>query len=94
MLRIEIFKENERAEPRTINGKNGKPPRTIYEQTAYVYLGGKFPVEMKLGLQEGQPPYAPGIYTPHSSSYLVNPFGGLELKKYGLIIEPLEAPEL
>ncbi|BCK08467.1 hypothetical protein VCSRO17_3110 [Vibrio cholerae] len=29
MLRIEIFKENERAEPRTINGKDGKPPRTF-----------------------------------------------------------------
>ncbi|TXX54626.1 G5P family DNA-binding protein, partial [Vibrio cholerae] len=52
--------------------------------------GGKFPVEMKLGLEEGQPPYAAGLYTPHSSSYVVNAFGGLELKKYGLTIEPLE----
>ncbi|EKF9234800.1 hypothetical protein O1B32_003687, partial [Vibrio cholerae] len=40
-----------------------------------------------------QPPYAAGIYTPHSSSYVINNFGGLELKKFGMVIEPLE-PEL
>ncbi|EJV9415971.1 hypothetical protein D8T51_22930 [Vibrio vulnificus] len=90
MLKIEVFKENECIETRTIKGKDDKPDRVIYEQTAYVYLGGKFPVEMKLSLKEGQPPYAPGIYTPHSSSYVVNNFGGLELKKYGLTIEAVE----
>ncbi len=26
-----------------------------------------------------------------SASYIVNNFGGLELKKFGMIIEPLEA---
>ncbi|ENQ8650671.1 G5P family DNA-binding protein [Vibrio fluvialis] len=94
MIKIEIFKEDERVHTRTIPGKDGKAPRVITEQTAYAYLGGKFPVEMKLSLDEGQPPYAPGAYTPHSSSYVVNNFGGLELKKYGLMIEPLDAPDL
>lgn len=94
MLKIEVFPEDERISTRVIQGKDGKPPRNIYEQTAYAYLGGKFPVEMKLSLEEGQPPYATGTYTVHSSSYLVNNFGGLELKRYGLLIEPLEAPEL
>ncbi|EGQ9187738.1 hypothetical protein O1C43_003677 [Vibrio cholerae] len=93
MLKIEVFKENERVETRTIKGKEDKPSRVIYEQTAYVYLGGKFPVEMKLGLEEGQPPYAAGLYTPHSSSYVVNTFGGLELKKFGMLIEPLEVEQ-
>ncbi|WP_337222972.1 single-stranded DNA-binding protein, partial [Vibrio alginolyticus] len=52
MLKIEIFKEDERLITRTIPGREGKAPRTIYEQTAYAYLGGKFPVEMKLSLDE------------------------------------------
>ncbi|EMB49131.1 hypothetical protein D908_15324 [Vibrio mimicus CAIM 602] len=30
-----------------------KRTRRPVEQTAYVYLGGKFPVEMKIGLDEG-----------------------------------------
>lgn len=90
MLKIEIFKEDERLITRTIPGREGKPGRTIYEQVAYAYLGGKFPVEMKLSLDEGQPPYSSGNYTVHSSSYAVNNYGGLELKRFGLTIEPLE----
>ncbi|AUB85743.1 single-stranded DNA-binding protein [Vibrio anguillarum] len=68
MIKIEIFKENENFQTSTIPGKEGKPSRTIYEQTAYAYLGGKFPVQMKLSLEEGQPPYVAGEYTVHSSS--------------------------
>ncbi|MDN3610039.1 G5P family DNA-binding protein [Vibrio ostreicida] len=90
MLKIEIFPEDSQFQTRTIPGKDGKAPRTIYEQTAYAYLGGKFPVQMKLSLEEGQPPYAAGDYTVHSSSFVVNNFGGLELKRFGMIIEPLE----
>ncbi|MZI93249.1 hypothetical protein F9817_08570 [Vibrio sp. CAIM 722] len=94
MLTIEIFKEDERINTRTIPGREGKPARVIYEQTAYAHLGGKFPVEMKLGLDEGQPPYAPAKYTVHSSSFIVNNFGSLELKRFGLTLEPLEAPKI
>ncbi|HCG5238718.1 TPA: hypothetical protein NJZ22_003961 [Vibrio parahaemolyticus] len=35
-----------------IPGKDDKASRTIYEQIAYAYLGGKFPVEMKLSLEK------------------------------------------
>jgi len=90
MLKIEIFTENVNFQTRTIPGKDGKAPRTIYEQTAYAYLGGKFPVEMKLSLDEGQPAYVAGEYAVHSSSYVVNNFGGLELKRFGLLITPLD----
>ncbi|WP_158107360.1 single-stranded DNA-binding protein [Vibrio furnissii] len=90
MIKIEVFPENVRVETRTIQPKDDKPARTIYEQEAYAYLGGKFPVQMKLTLEKGQEPYSAGIYTPHSSSYVVNNFGSLELKRYGIIIEPLE----
>lgn len=90
MLKIEVFPEDTNIQTRTIQGKDGKPPRTIYEQTCYAYLGGKFPVQMKISLEEGQPAHVAGLYTPHSSSYVINNFGSLELKKYGMIIEPLE----
>lgn len=85
-----MFPENVNIQTRTIPGKEGKPGRTIYEQIAYAYLGGKFPVEMKLSLEEKQPAYVAGEYTVHSSSFTVNNYGGLELKRFGLTIEPLE----
>ncbi|MDB1126281.1 single-stranded DNA-binding protein [Vibrio algarum] len=90
MLKIEIFPEDTTIQTRTIQGKEGKAPRTIYEQTAYAYLGGKFPVQMKLSLDEGQSAYTAGIYTVHSNSFIVNNYGGLELKRFGMTIEPLE----
>lgn len=90
MLKIEIFPENETIEIRTIPAKDDKPSRNIYEQIAYVYLGGKFPVEMKISLEKNQAPYAPGIYTMHSSSFVVNQYGALELKRFGQLITPLE----
>ncbi|EKO3551259.1 G5P family DNA-binding protein [Vibrio fluvialis] len=89
MLKIEIFPENERIETRTIPAKDDKPGRTIYEQLAYAYLGGKFPVEMKLGLEQGQPAYVAGLYTIHPSSFVINQYGSLELKRFGLLIEPI-----
>ncbi|MFA0688431.1 single-stranded DNA-binding protein, partial [Vibrio sp. 10N.222.49.A10] len=38
MLKIEVFKEDVIVTPRTMPGKDGKPPRTIYEQDAYAHL--------------------------------------------------------
>ncbi|SON52710.1 single-stranded DNA-binding protein [Vibrio tapetis] len=93
MLKIEIFKEDIKSTPRTMPGKDGKPPRTIYEQDAYVFLEGRFPTLTKVQLEEGQPPYQAGLYTFHASSYIVNHFNTVELKKYGKMIVPME-PEL
>lgn len=93
MLKIEIFPEDAQFQTRTIPGKDGKASRTIYEQTAYAYLGGKFPVEMKLSLDEGQPAYIAGLYSVHSNSYVVNNFGGLELKRFGLLLESISNEE-
>ncbi|WP_064604185.1 single-stranded DNA-binding protein [Photobacterium sp. J15] len=90
MLKIEVFQDDVKTNVRTMPGKDGKPPRTIYEQEAYAHIGGRFPTLMKLQLEEGQPPYAAGEYTVHSSSFIVNNFGGLELKRFGQVIEPLE----
>lgn len=90
MIKIEIFKEDERVETRTSRAKDDKPARTFFEQAAYAYLGGKFPTLIKLSLEEGQPPHVAGLYTLHSSSYVVNNFGALELKRFGQLITSLE----
>lgn len=90
MLKIEIFKDDEKILTRTMPGKDGKPPRTIYEQDAYAHLSGRFPTLMKLQLEEGQPAYVAGNYTVHSSSFVVNNFGSLELKRFGQLIVPVE----
>ncbi|MBB1381416.1 hypothetical protein H5071_05405 [Shewanella sp. SR41-2] len=89
MLKIEVFQEDVNVTGRNMPPKDGKPGRTIYEQIAYAYLGGKFPVQMKLQVSEPSQPYTAGEYEIDSSSYVVNNFGGLELKRFGLKITPM-----
>ncbi|MBF9000482.1 single-stranded DNA-binding protein [Vibrio nitrifigilis] len=84
-----MFPENVNVETRNIPAKDNRPARVICEQVAYVHLGGKFPVEMKLQLEQNQPAYTAGTYGVHPSSFSVNQFGGLELKRFGLVIESL-----
>lgn len=93
MLKIEIFEDDVKIITRTMPGKEGKPPRTIYEQDAYAHLSGRFPTQMKIQLEEGKEPHAAGLYTIHSSSFIINNFGGLELKRFGQVIEPLRNNE-
>tara|TARA_Y100001956_G_scaffold76079_1_gene84850 strand:- start:814 stop:1095 length:282 start_codon:yes stop_codon:yes gene_type:complete len=93
MLKVEIFPEHEQIETRTIPSRDDKPARVIYEQIAYAYLGGKFPVEMKLSLDEGEQPYKVGVYTVDSSSFTINNYGKLELKKYGIKLLPMESAQ-
>ncbi|SHO23580.1 Putative helix-destabilizing protein (RstB1-phage) [Moritella viscosa] len=90
MLQIEIFPENVALITRTLPSKDGKPGRSFNEQIAYAHLGGKFPVEMKLSVQDGQLPYGVGIYSVDASSFAINNYGGLELKRFGLKIKPYE----
>ncbi len=52
MLKIEIFPEDVKVATRTTKPKDDKPGRDIYEQDAYAYIGGKFPVQMKLQLEK------------------------------------------
>ena len=47
MLKIEIFPEDVRVATRTTKPKDDKPGRDIYEQDAYAYIGGKFPVHLR-----------------------------------------------
>lgn len=89
MLKIEVFQEDVNINTRTMPPKDGKPGRTIYEQTAYAYLGGKFPVQMKLQVENPAAMYPAGEYQIDASSFIVNNFGGLELKRFGLTISQL-----
>jgi len=86
MLKIEVFQEDVTVIARSMPPKDGKPGRTIYEQRAYAYLGGKFPVQMKLQVEDPTKTYQAGEYEIDSSSFVVNNFGGLELKRFGLTI--------
>lgn len=90
MFKIEVFPENVALITRTMQPRDGKPGRTFYQQIAYAHLGGKFPVEMKLQVQDGEPPYAAGIYSLDSSSFTINTYGGLELKRFGVTIKTME----
>ncbi|GGI93582.1 single-stranded DNA-binding protein [Shewanella gelidii] len=90
MLIIEVFPEHLGVKSRSMPGKDGKPGRAIHEQIAYAYLGGKFPVEMKLQVESPADAYPAGKYQIDSSSFIVNNFGGLELKRFGLTISPVE----
>ncbi|MCH4294418.1 G5P family DNA-binding protein [Shewanella sp. 3B26] len=92
MLKIEVFQEDAKIHTRTMPPKDGKPGRTLHEQVAYAYLGGKFPVQMKLQVDEGVP-YSAGMYTVDSSSFMVNNFGGLELKRFGMKLVACESSQ-
>ena len=84
MFKIEVFQEDVTVTARNMPPKDGKPGRTIYEQTAYAHLGGKFPVQMKLQVEDPTKTYPAGEYQIDSSSFVINNFGGLELKRFGL----------
>lgn len=90
MLKIEVFQEDVGVNARNMPPRDGKPGRTIYEQTAYAYLGGKFPVQMRLQVNSPAEAYLAGKYEVDNSSFIVNNFGGLELKRFGLTISPIE----
>ncbi|CAK2226811.1 Single-stranded DNA-binding protein [Vibrio crassostreae] len=84
-LLVEIFKENEVIDPRTVPTKNG--PMTFYSQIGYVDLGGKFPVEFQIPLQDGQPFYTAGKYNVlMSKSCSVSQHGRLEFAREMFLI--------
>ncbi len=89
MLKIEIFQEDVNVTTRTTSPKDDRPGRTFYEQTAYAHLGGKFPVQMKLQVENPASVYPAGIYEINASSFMVNNYGGLELKRFGFTISKL-----
>ncbi|MDP5146533.1 hypothetical protein ORI98_08795 [Shewanella sp. ULN5] len=66
-----------------------KAARTFYQQTAYTYLGGKFPVQLTLQVASPAEVYLAGEYTLDSANFIVNNFGSLELKRFGQTLSKL-----
>lgn len=90
MLKITVFKENENVQERHIEARADKPARTIRSQVAYVHLGGKFPVEMSLNLDDGQAAYPAGEYEVQPESFQVNQYGSLEIRRFDFFIAPVK----
>lgn len=88
-LIIEIFKENEVIDSRTLPANEKRGELTLYSQVAYAHLGGKFPVETSVSLEDGQPAYAAGKYLVHQSSFRVGQYDRLEFDRK-LILVPLD----
>lgn len=78
-LIIEVFKENESLDIREgISPKTQKPWKMI-TQIGYAHTGDKFPIQMKIKMQDGQPFYVAGKYDLSPTSLTVNPYGDLEV---------------
>jgi len=82
-MRILVKSTNLRV--KTFEAKNGKPGREITEQQAALDVGGEFPLPFWLSVPHDKP-YAPGLYDFDPSSFRGNPFGGIELNPYNLLL--------
>ena len=91
-LIVEIFKENECLDVREgTSVKTGKPWKQI-SQIGYAHLGGKFPVETAIPMQDGQSFYKAGKYQVHYSSFKVGDFNKLEFGR-DIILVPLDGKD-
>jgi hypothetical protein len=89
MLKIEFDTLDCQLQSRVLAGKEGKPSRTMYWQVGYMYTGGRYPVQVQIGLEEGQPAYPAGEYFLHPSSFQTDSYNKPELKKFGLVLSPI-----
>lgn len=62
---------------------------TINEQAAYMHIGQPYPVQIKINLENGQPPYQPGNYDLHPQSFSADRFGGISVRPL-LVARPAE----
>lgn len=90
VLLIEVFKENESLDIREgISPKTQKPWKMI-TQIGYAHTGDKFPIQMKIKMQDGQPIYQAGMYELGKTSLSVNPYGDLEIGREMILIPHLK----
>ncbi|QEY15132.1 DNA-binding protein [Cellvibrio sp. KY-GH-1] len=73
---------------RSGTSQKGKP-YTINEQAAYMHIGQPYPVQIKINLENGQPPYQPGNYDLHPQSFSADRFGGISVRPL-LVPRPAE----
>tara|TARA_Y100001956_G_C4033547_1_gene147385 strand:+ start:245 stop:565 length:321 start_codon:yes stop_codon:yes gene_type:complete len=81
MLVIQIAPEDVKATARVIPARGENPSRTVYDQTALFRLGGRSVIESRLSHDSESQKLPAGLYTLDGSSYQINNYGGVELKK-------------
>lgn len=84
MIKVEIKPSQAQYTTRSGVSRQGKP-YSLNEQLCYVDLGNEYPVLVKITLDDGQPAYAPGLYTVHLSSFKVGQFGSLMIDRLRLV---------
>lgn len=89
MLKIELDAQDCQLQTRTFEGKDGKPPRTIYWQVGYMYTGGRYPVQVQIPLAEGVPAYPAGQYFMHPCSFQANKFNKPEINPFEVVLAPI-----
>tara|TARA_A100001391_G_scaffold68654_1_gene43887 strand:+ start:2408 stop:2710 length:303 start_codon:yes stop_codon:yes gene_type:complete len=84
-MKIEILKDHAQPVQRVVNikkGPNEGQQKTITEQTAFIHLGGPYPVEFKINLDTPADAYPAGEYTMAPSCFRVNGYGSLEVNRF------------
>ena len=84
MIKVEIKPSQVTVITRNGTSKSGQA-FSINEQKAYIYLGGDYPQEFKLNLEQGQPPYSAGFYELHESSIFVGDYSKLRIGNIMLV---------
>lgn len=87
MIKIEIKPSQAVADTRSGVSKSTGKPYTISEQSGYIFLGGDYPQLFKIPLEQGQVPYAAGLYELHPSSIFVGDFQKLRVGR--IILTPI-----
>ena len=88
-LVIEIFPDNVVVDKRELPPRGERGAMTLCSQVAFAHLGGRFPVEMSLSLQEGDAPYPAGKYFLDASSFEVGQYDRLGFAR-NLVLIPIE----
>ncbi|EFP2198507.1 DNA-binding protein [Escherichia coli] len=87
MIKIEIKPSQAVADTRSGVSKSTGKPYTISEQSGYIFLGGDYPQLFKIPLEQGQAPYAAGLYELHPSGIYVGDFQKLRVGK--IVLTPI-----
>lgn len=86
MINITIEIDDDATREREIRADRGS--FTIREQSAWVHFPtDRYPVKITVGLERNTPAYRPGKYRLSASSFTVDRFGKLQLKR-SLDLEP------
>ena len=85
MLKIEILKGHEYPESRARRDNQ----ELTWSQKGFAHLGGAFPVEIKIPLENATKAYSVGVYEVDVKSFRVGQYGNLELSRWELHLTPI-----